>query len=216
MIHQKNQLLLIGNTDDVYVGLEEEVADTFVIQEAAAKAERQGAGFDLKTGEILHFLEDDTQKSHQPAATAFGEPIVPEIPVVSEVISLRVFPQPATITEEFPPSIQDPAQGLGEGSGKFPPHLVGTATEERINVVTSEIQKLEEQLVVLKAKQTTILSQLYQQIEEVKKANLEMEDAESQLANNNIVLAESTRIFTIMQTYHSQIISLGEDVNLLG
>ncbi|KAB2608004.1 TMV resistance protein N-like [Pyrus ussuriensis x Pyrus communis] len=76
----------------------------------------------------------------------------------------------------------------------------GLATEDTIKVVTSEIQKLEEQLAVLKAEQTTLLSKLHQQIEEVKKENLELKDAESQLTNSSTVLAE--------------IITLGEEVNL--
>ena len=59
----------------------------------------------------------------------------------------------------------------------------------RIKVVTFEIQKLEEQLAMLKAEQTTLLSKLHQQIKEVKKANMEMEDVKSQLANSNTVLA---------------------------
>ena len=92
----------------------------------------------------------------------------------------------------------------------------GSATEERIKVVTSEIQKIEEQLAVLKAEQITLLSKLHQQIKKVMKANLEMEDAESQLANSSTILTEPTRIFTNMQTYYSKIITLGEDVNLLG
>ncbi|KAB2608814.1 TMV resistance protein N-like [Pyrus ussuriensis x Pyrus communis] len=92
----------------------------------------------------------------------------------------------------------------------------GSATKEMIKVVTFEIQKLKEQLAALKAEQTTLLSKLHQQTEEVKKANLEMKDAESQLASSNTVLAEPTRMFTIMQTYHSRIITLGEDVTLLG
>ncbi|KAB2631320.1 TMV resistance protein N-like [Pyrus ussuriensis x Pyrus communis] len=92
----------------------------------------------------------------------------------------------------------------------------GSATEERIKVMTSEMQKLEEYLAVLKAEQTILLSKLRQQIEEVKKANLEMEDVESQLVNSSTVLAKPSRIFIIMQTYHSRIITLGEDVNLLG
>ncbi|KAB2628832.1 TMV resistance protein N-like [Pyrus ussuriensis x Pyrus communis] len=92
----------------------------------------------------------------------------------------------------------------------------GLATEDRIKVATSENQKLEEQLDVMKVEQVTLLSKLHQQVEKVKKANLEMEDAESQLSNNNNVLVEPTKIFTIMLTYYSRIITLGEDVNLLG
>ncbi|KAM0970904.1 hypothetical protein ACFX14_018847 [Malus domestica] len=79
----------------------------------------------------------------------------------------------------------------------------GLLTKERIGVVTSEIQKLEEQLSVLKAKQATLLGTLKHQIEEVKKSNIELEHTRSQLANSNTVLAEPGRIFTIMQTYHS-------------
>ncbi|XP_050146329.1 uncharacterized protein LOC126621788 isoform X2 [Malus sylvestris] len=79
----------------------------------------------------------------------------------------------------------------------------GSLTKERIGVVTAEIQKLEEQLVVLKAEQATLLDTLENQIEEVKKINSELEHSRSQLANSHTVLAEPNRIFTIMQTYHS-------------
>lgn len=75
-------------------------------------------------------------------------------------------------------------------------------------MVSFDIQKLEEQLAVLKAEQATLLSKLQQQIEEVKKANMELEDAESQLINSSTILAKPTRIFTLMQTYYSRIISL--------
>lgn len=71
-------------------------------------------------------------------------------------------------------------------------------TEERIKVVTSEIQKLEEQITVLKAEHATLIGTLKQQIEEVKRENLELEHTESQLVNNNTILAEPTRIFTTM------------------
>ena len=69
---------------------------------------------------------------------------------------------------------------------------------------------------MLKTEHATLLGKLQQQIEEVKKANKELEDAESQLINSSTVLAEPTRIFTLMQTYYSKIITLGEDVHLLG
>ena len=82
-------------------------------------------------------------------------------------------------------------------------------------MVTSEIQKLEEQLIVLKAEQTTLLGTLKHQIEKVKKSNVELEHTKSQLANSNTILAEPGRIFTIMQTYHSRIITLSKDVKLL-
>ncbi|KAM1285136.1 hypothetical protein ACFX2J_027738 [Malus domestica] len=91
----------------------------------------------------------------------------------------------------------------------------GSVTKERIGIVTSEIQKLEEQLAVLKVEQTTLLGTFKHQIEEVKKLNLELEHARSQLVGSNTVLAEPGRILTIMQTFHSRIITLGEDVDLL-
>ncbi|KAB2597450.1 TMV resistance protein N-like [Pyrus ussuriensis x Pyrus communis] len=92
----------------------------------------------------------------------------------------------------------------------------GSAIKERIKVVTSEIQRLEEQLTMLRAKQRAILSKLHQQIEEIKKENSELEYVESQLVNSSTVLVELTRIFTIIQTYRSRIVTLGEDVNQLG
>ncbi|KAM1169230.1 hypothetical protein ACFX19_031578 [Malus domestica] len=88
-------------------------------------------------------------------------------------------------------------------------------TKERVKVVSSEIQKLEEQLIALKAEQATLLDTLEHQIEGVEKATSELEQAKSQLVNNHTVLAEPSRIFTIMRTYHSRIITLCEDVKFL-
>ncbi|KAM2527933.1 hypothetical protein TB1_025132 [Malus domestica] len=88
-------------------------------------------------------------------------------------------------------------------------------TKERIEVVSSEIQKLERQLMILKAEQTTLLDNLEQQIEGVEKATSELEQTKSELVNSHTVLAEPNRIFTIMRTYHSRIITLCEDVKFL-
>ncbi|KAM1001070.1 hypothetical protein ACFX2I_007639 [Malus domestica] len=74
----------------------------------------------------------------------------------------------------------------------------GLLTKERIGAVTFEIQKLEEQLVVLKAEQATLLGTLKHQIKEVKKSNSELEHTRSQLANSHTVLAEPSRILAIM------------------
>ncbi|KAB2617832.1 hypothetical protein D8674_013701 [Pyrus ussuriensis x Pyrus communis] len=65
--------------------------------------------FNLSTGEMLHFMEDNS-----------NSPIVPEIHVVSVVTSPRASLQVATTTDEFPPSIQDHSQFYGEGSGIIP------------------------------------------------------------------------------------------------
>ncbi|KAM1758052.1 hypothetical protein ACFX11_007222 [Malus domestica] len=62
--------------------------------------------------------------------------------------------------------------------------------EDKIMVVTFEIQKLEEQLSTMKAEQITLLRKLYQKIKEVKKVNQEVEDSKAQLANSNITLEE--------------------------
>ncbi|KAM2917187.1 hypothetical protein FF1_046022 [Malus domestica] len=88
-------------------------------------------------------------------------------------------------------------------------------TKERIEVVSSEIQKLERQLMILRAEQTTLLDNLEQQIEGVEKATSELEQTKSELVNSHTVLAEPNRIFTIMRTYHSRIITLCEDVKFL-
>lgn len=66
--------------------------------------------------------------------------------------------------------------------------------EDRIMVVATEIQKLEEHLSTLKAKYMTLSSKLYQKIEEVKRVNRKVEDFEAQLANSNMVLEEPGRI----------------------
>ncbi|CAN6679637.1 unnamed protein product [Malus baccata var. baccata] len=92
---------------------------------------------------------------------------------------------------------------------------MGSVMKDQIMVVVAEIQKLEEQLSALKAKQITLPSKLYKKIEEVKIVNDEVEKAEAQLTNNNIVL-EPGRNFTVMLTYHSMIAALDKDVNLLG
>ncbi|KAB2629109.1 hypothetical protein D8674_033904 [Pyrus ussuriensis x Pyrus communis] len=82
--------------------------------------------------------------------------------VFGEPIVLEIFVVLEVTSLRASPQIAD--------SGNSPPPLVSLAVEEMIKVVTFEIQKLDDKL--------------YQQIEEVKKANLEMEDAKSQLANN--------------------------------
>lgn len=64
--------------------------------------------------------------------------------------------------------------------------------------------------------QMTLSSKLYQKIEEVNRVNQEVENFKAQLANNNIALEKPSRIFIIMQTYHSRIAALARDVNLLG
>lgn len=46
--------------------------------------------------------------------------------------------------------------------------------------------------------QMTLFSKPYKKIEEVKKVYQEVEDFESHLANNNIVIEEPSHIFTIM------------------
>ncbi|KAB2610472.1 TMV resistance protein N-like [Pyrus ussuriensis x Pyrus communis] len=219
MIHQKNQLLLIAKRRGAGDGrnvskLLGDFEDEVVIEHRATSI-REGkiyppkafspparmvqtsppwaksSKFDPSTGKLLHFVEDNT-------VSAFRESVVPKILMVLKVTSPRA------------------SLGSKEGSGKSPPHLVCSSTEERIKMVSSDIQKLEEQLAVLKAEHVTLLSKLQQQIEGVKKANMELEDVESQLINNNIVLVEPTRIFTLMQTYYPRIITLGENVHLLG
>ncbi|KAB2632540.1 TMV resistance protein N-like [Pyrus ussuriensis x Pyrus communis] len=333
------------------IAQDEEAGDAFVLQEAATEAKRQGVRAYGDVSKLLGDSEGEAKVevaapsvrqsstsipstspplvvSHQLTAIAFGEPIVPEILMVLEVISPRASPYPTTITEVLPLSTQDPTQAFGEGLGIIPPSPVsgndpppqprvitspskasgsipgpgedssnsppcqtttaptiiiaptflaspfvetssivapseearalpsssspistfgqlktkmkssrqanrvrcfkekqsststhiqqlvdkGSVTEEKIKVVTSEIQKLEKQLVVLKAEQEALLGTLKQQIEEVQKANLELEHSKSQLVNISTI----TRIFTTMQTYYSRIITLGEDVNLLG
>lgn len=49
--------------------------------------------------------------------------------------------------------------------------------DDRIMVVVSEIQKLEEQLFMLKVEHMTISSKLYKKIEEAKVVNREVEDS---------------------------------------
>ncbi|RXH75625.1 hypothetical protein DVH24_039324 [Malus domestica] len=93
---------------------------------------------------------------------------------------------------------------------------MGSVMKDQIMVVVAEIQKLEEQLSALKAKQMTLPSKLYKKIEEVKIVNHEVEEAEAQLTNNNIALEEPGRNFTVMLTHHSMIAVLDKDVNLLG
>ncbi|KAM2066607.1 hypothetical protein ACFX1T_043061 [Malus domestica] len=88
-------------------------------------------------------------------------------------------------------------------------------TKEMVKMVSSEIQKLEEQLIALKAEQATLLDTLEHQIEGVEKATSELEQAKSQLVNSHTVLAEPSRIFAIIRTYHSRIITLCEDVKFL-
>ncbi|KAM2084315.1 hypothetical protein ACFX1R_022163 [Malus domestica] len=88
-------------------------------------------------------------------------------------------------------------------------------TKERVKVVSSEIQKLEEQLIALKAERATLLDTLEHQIEGVEEATSELEQAKSELVNSHSILAEPSRIFTIMRTYHSRVITLCKDVKFL-
>ncbi|XP_048445099.1 uncharacterized protein LOC125479610, partial [Pyrus x bretschneideri] len=145
--------------NEIDIGQDEDAADAFVLQEAAAKAEGQGARqakvgtaaslvgqsstsipstssplvvaptsqFDLSNGEMLHFVEDDSnppspgQKLHQPAATAFWEPIVLVIPVVSKVPSPRAsWPASTDAAVASEMSISQP-RAFGEGSGNISP-----------------------------------------------------------------------------------------------
>ena len=91
----------------------------------------------------------------------------------------------------------------------------GSKTEDRIGVVSAEIQKLKGQLAVLESEQSTLLDTFKNQLEEVKKADQELEQTGSQLVSSHTTLAEPDRLFTTMQTYHSRIISLVKDLNLL-
>ncbi|KAM1554743.1 hypothetical protein FF1_007308 [Malus domestica] len=88
-------------------------------------------------------------------------------------------------------------------------------TKERVKVVSSEIQKLEEQLIALNAERATLLDTLEHQIEGVEEATSELEQAKSELVNSHTILAEPSRIFTIMRTYHSRVITLCKDVKFL-
>lgn len=87
--------------------------------------------------------------------------------------------------------------------------------EERITVVDSEIQHLEERLSSLKVEKIIFTDRFSQKVEEMEKTSQGIEDSKSQLVNNNMHLGEPHRIFTIMQTYFSQIIALVEYVKLL-
>ncbi|KAB2632733.1 TMV resistance protein N-like [Pyrus ussuriensis x Pyrus communis] len=78
--------------------------------------------FNPSTREMLHFVEDNsnlsspTHKSHQLAATVFGEPIVPEIFVVSEASS-----EGSGIIHSSLVSKNDPSQQLKERTHPPPP-----------------------------------------------------------------------------------------------
>ena len=87
--------------------------------------------------------------------------------------------------------------------------------EERISVVDSEIQRLEEQLLLLKAEKATLADRLSIKVEEMEKTSHEIEDSRDQLVNSHMCLGEPHRISTIMQTYFSRVIALAEDVKLL-
>ncbi|KAM0970943.1 hypothetical protein ACFX15_018354 [Malus domestica] len=87
--------------------------------------------------------------------------------------------------------------------------------DERIAVVDYEIQRLKEQLSLLKAERVTLTNNFSQKVEEMEKTSQEIEDFENQLVNSNMYLGEPGRIFTIMQTYFSRVVALAADVKLL-
>ncbi|KAM1328592.1 hypothetical protein ACFX2I_012596 [Malus domestica] len=63
----------------------------------------------------------------------------------------------------------------------------GLVMEERIVVVDSEIQLLEEQLSSLKAEKVALANHLSQKVEEMEKISQEVEDSKTQLVNSNSV-----------------------------
>ncbi|KAB2595725.1 TMV resistance protein N-like [Pyrus ussuriensis x Pyrus communis] len=158
MVHQKNQLFLI----------DEEVANVFILQEAAVEVERQGTGeggdvselfgesegpqgtkkptfvsreeplgakmyqkdkpvldttlkeLEVSNREVKQILEKTSSPAEEfqpPATTAFGKPIVPEIPVVLEVTS----PEGSGIIPPPQVSENDPLQPLKETTHPPPP-----------------------------------------------------------------------------------------------
>ncbi|XP_070661360.1 disease resistance protein RPV1-like isoform X3 [Malus domestica] len=82
--------------------------------------------FDPSSGEMLHFVEDNSNssfpghESQQLAATAFGEPIVPDIPVVSEVTSPQAAGAVSTDTVVASKVPISQPQASVEGSGNTP------------------------------------------------------------------------------------------------
>ncbi|XP_048427311.1 uncharacterized protein PB18E9.04c-like [Pyrus x bretschneideri] len=88
--------------------------------------------FNPRTREMLHYVKDDSTSANQLPPTTFREPIVPEIPVVSEVTSSQAsqatsWASPsasskATARTEVPfPSIKVPSQASSKGSGNSHP-----------------------------------------------------------------------------------------------
>ncbi|KAM1965837.1 hypothetical protein ACFX15_046122 [Malus domestica] len=61
MIHEKNQLLIISNTEEVNVGLDEEAEEAFILQKVAAEAERQGAGDGGDFSKLFGDSEDEVE-----------------------------------------------------------------------------------------------------------------------------------------------------------
>ncbi|KAB2599559.1 hypothetical protein D8674_009830 [Pyrus ussuriensis x Pyrus communis] len=82
----------------------------------------------------------------------------------------------------------------------------GSVMEEKIAVVDSEIQRLEEQLCSLKAEKVTLTNHFSQKVEEIEKISQEVEGSKTQLVNSNMYLGEPSGIFIIMQTYFSRIV----------
>ncbi|KAB2631952.1 TMV resistance protein N-like [Pyrus ussuriensis x Pyrus communis] len=99
-MHQNDQKLLFTIikelTDTRKEGISQPEASSSLAQAVHSSLSRAKLSkFDLRTRDLLHFVEDNSnlsstaQKTNQPPPISFGEPIVPEIPMVSEITSLR-------------------------------------------------------------------------------------------------------------------------------
>ncbi|KAB2612199.1 hypothetical protein D8674_041704 [Pyrus ussuriensis x Pyrus communis] len=79
--------------------------------------------FDHSTGKMTHYVEDDSDSEfhHTPVST-FREPIVPEIPVISEVTNLQASQEaPTNVPEVFEVPTSQPQVSVEGSSTVFPP-----------------------------------------------------------------------------------------------
>ncbi|XP_050142197.1 uncharacterized protein LOC126618149 [Malus sylvestris] len=111
--------------------------------------------FDPSTGVMLHFVDEDSNlpspiyEPPPPLVVSDNEPIVPEIPVASEVAISWVSVCPTVDIDEPPSPPQYQTQGTGTGSGAALSSLAGgkeSSRQQGISTLPSETPGLSQQV----------------------------------------------------------------------
>nr|XP_028953619.1 uncharacterized protein LOC103425851 isoform X2 [Malus domestica] len=126
----------------------------FVISSPALDA-THSSEFDPSTGVMLHFVDEGSNlpspvyEPPPPSMVSDNEPIVPEIPVTSEVIVSRVPTCPTIDIDEPHSSPQDQTQGTGAGSSTAPSSLAGggkSSPQRGFSILPGETPGLSQQV----------------------------------------------------------------------